>query len=266
MATAFGLTNWRRWRVDEVDEFPLFWCAQFAVGVLNLYLDIKIWHLPQELFCVIGWREGYSGDQNYTWCHLQRASWEKFCCSQEQVIGFLAVSCTQITQKGFVCRLLLFLSLSCWDDFGMNSLGHWYHFDPSCPCTNLGIGCVCIPCSLLFIVMYIKQGTGNKNALWYFWNWSLCCSQKWIGFWNYFSKKPNKPQIECRQIISSELIGAGEHEVDGFLISQTFNSQCVYSPSKQSVALQKVHHGNSVSRWQTQISVLKPLRKLLRIL
>lgn len=63
-------------------------------------------------------------------------------------------------------------------------------------------------------------------------------------------RRPNKPQIECRQTISSKLIGAAEtrEEVDGFLISQTFNSPCVYRHSKPSVALQKVHHGNSVSR------------------
>lgn len=168
-----------------------------------------------------------------------------------------------------MCRLLLFLSISCWDYLGMNSLGPWSHFDPSSPCTNLETGCVGIPCSLLFILMYIKQGAGNKNDLFYSWNWSLCCSQKWIGFWNYFrqlQKNQTNPQIECRQIISNKLLGAGDEEVDGFLISQTFNSQCVYSHSKQAVALQKVHHGNSVSRWQTQITVLKPLRKLLRIL
>lgn len=35
-------------------QFPLFRCAQFAVGILNLYLDVKIWHLSQELFCITG--------------------------------------------------------------------------------------------------------------------------------------------------------------------------------------------------------------------
>lgn len=64
MASAFGsqhlsrfnLSRWRR--IDEVEVqngvLSLFLCAEFASGILNLYLDVKIWLLPQELFCLIG--------------------------------------------------------------------------------------------------------------------------------------------------------------------------------------------------------------------
>lgn len=58
---------------------------------------------------------------------------------------------------------------------------------------------------------------------------------------------------QAGRCLSSKLIGVGEH-IERFLIRQTFNSECVYSFSKWSVAQLKAHHSNSGCRWQTQIT------------